>query len=148
MNDTLIAGGHTAPATETWSGDLTGLESRADLDSLEDLHAQRRQLLPEYAALRALHGTFGKWDARRKQMLAAIYVSVRMDAQAKGEKTTEAYLDALARADERYARLIDEGIDGATRFVELDTQMSEVMEKIRNRELAMSTYTAEVRLGR
>lgn len=149
MVDTLIAGGRTAETdAQEWSGELTPLEARAEIDSLEDLQARRRQILPEYAKLRALHGSFGKWDARRKQMLSAIQVSVRMEARQNQEKVTEAYVEQLAHADERYARLVDEGIEGATRYYELETEVSELEEKIRTRELSVMAYTAELRLAR
>lgn len=126
----------------------TALESRADVESLDELHAERRALLPEYAALRVLHGQFGKWDNRRKQMLEAIKVRVRMEREAKGEKCTDAIVDAYAHADEQYAAVIDEGITGAARYVELDIRMSEIEERIRNREVSLLAYNAEARLGR
>lgn len=147
MSDSLIAGGYGSPATD-WSGELTALESRADIDSLEDLHTRRRQLLPEYGALRALHGSNGKWDAKRKQMLEAIKVRVRMDARKREEKVTEAYIDALAHADESYDKMITESIVAATRYFELECEMSEIEERIRSRELAILAYNAEARLSR
>lgn len=154
MTDTILARASSAPlgteasSSASWSGELTALESRADVDSLDDLHARRRQLLPEYASLRALHGSNGKWDARRKQLLEATKVRVRMEAQQRQEKITEAYVDALAHADDRYALVIDEGIAGATRYVELETAVSEIEERIRTREIALLAYNAEVRLAR
>jgi len=155
MADTLIAGGvgyaASSATTDTdavWNGELTAFESRAEIDSLDDLQTRRRQLMPEYAALRALHGSFGKWDARRKQMLSAIQVSVRMEARQREEKVTEAYVEQLAHADDRYAQLVEDGIVGATRYYELETEISEIEEKIRNRELCILAFNAEAKLAR
>jgi hypothetical protein len=149
MPDTILAGGSSPQAdAESWAGELSALESRAEIDSLESLHVQRRQLLPEYAVLRALHGSNGKWDAKRKQMLEAIKVRVRMEAQQRGEKVTEGYIDALAHADDQYASMIDQAIMGATRYVMLDTEVSEIEERIKSREIELLAYSSEVRLAR
>ena len=145
MPDTIIAGGHS-PATD-WAGELTDLEARADIDSLLHLHAERRALLPVYAQLRALHGPNGKWDAKRKQLLEATKIRARMVCQQKQEKVTEGLVDAMAHADEQYVEFIDQGIAGATRYVEMETAISEIEERIRGREFALLAYNAETRLG-
>jgi len=133
---------------DTYNGEVTALEARADTASLEGLHVQRRQLLPEYAALRALHGNNGKWDAKRKQLLEALKVRVRIEAQAKNEKVTEGLVDALAHAQDQYIQFIDEGIVGATRYFEVQTAMDEITEQIEARSAAIFAYSAEARLGR
>lgn len=131
-----------------FDGALTALESRAEIDSLEGLHVERRQLLPEYGVLRALHGPNGKWDAKRKALLEAKKVRARMVCQKNGEKVTEGLIDAMAHADEQYVNFVDQGIVGATRYVELDVAVSEVEERIKGREFALLAYNAEARLGR
>lgn len=135
------------PITD-FDGALSALESRADIASLEGLHAQRRQLLPEYAALRALHGANGKWDNKRKAFLEALKVKHRIEAGKRGEKTTDAYVDALAHGDDGYIAFVDQGIAGAVRYVELDVQISEIEEQIRNREICLLSFNAELRLAR
>lgn len=129
-------------------GDCTALESRAEIASLEGLHHERRVLLPEYAALRALHGPNGKWDNRRKALLEGLKIRARMEAQQRQEKTTEAYIDALAHAEPQYLALIDEGIDGATRYVMLDIAVSEIEERISSRQTELLAYNNELRLAR
>lgn len=129
-----------------YTGEMSALEDRADVASLEGLHAERRKLLPEYAKLRALHGTFGKWDARRKAMLEAMKIKARDEMTRNGEKITDAAVDARGHADDTYIAFIDRGIEDATRYVELETQISEIEERIRNREIALSVYGKEVSL--
>lgn len=148
MTDTIMARDYKAEMARVWEGDLTPLEQRAELDSLEDLHVQRRQLLPEYAVLRALHGPSGKWDARRKAMLSAIKVAIRIDAATRQEKMTEAAIDDAAHADAQYLSVVDQGIVGHTRYIELDTQVSELQERIDNRTSSMYAYGKEAGLGR
>jgi hypothetical protein len=130
----------------TWSGELTALEERSSIESLEHLHAERRKLLPEYAQLRALHGTSGKWDAKRKALLEAMKIKARMEMNSRQEKVTEGAVDALAHADEQYVAFIDRSIEDATRFVVVETEVQEIEELIRNREIALSVYGKEVTL--
>lgn len=146
MSDTLVAGGHRP--IDDWSGELTALESRAETESLEALHVQRRQILPEYAYLRAMHGAGGKWDNKRKALLEAMKIRARDDMTAKGEKITESAVDARGHADDQYVSFIDQGIANATRYVELETEISEIEEKIKGREIALMCYSSETRLGR
>lgn len=141
MPDTIIAGGR-AP---DFDGALTERESRADVTSLEGLHVERRQILREYKTLRALHGPGDKWSHRRKAMLAAIKVRIRMSSPPNG-KWTDAAVDDAAHADEQYIRFVDEGIDSATRYVELDVAMTELAERIDDRKSSMFAYSAEARL--
>lgn len=131
-----------------WAGELTALESRADIDSLEDLHSRRRQILPEYATLRALHGNNGKWDNKRKALLEAMKIRARMLCDAQQKKATDATVDAMAHGDDQYVAFVDEGIVSATRYVELETSVTEIEERIRNREFSILAYNAEARLAR
>lgn len=144
MSDTVTAGGHRP--IDDYEGEATALESRADIASLEGLHAERRQILPEYAALRALHGPANHWDKRRKAMLSAISVRIRMSTPPNG-KWTESAVDDAAHADPQYIRFVDEGIDAATRYFLLDNQMQELNERIDDRRNAMFAYAAEARLA-
>lgn len=129
-----------------WDGALTALEDRSGVESLEHLHAERRLLLPEYSALRALHGPGGKWDNRRKAMLEAMKIRARMELTKDGGKATEAAIDAYGHADPQYVAFVDEGIAGHTRYVELETAITEIEEKIRSREICLSVYGKEISL--
>jgi ferritin len=128
-----------------FDGALSELESRFELDSLLDLQAQRRQLIPEYASLRALHGPNGKWDAKRKALLEATKIRARMVCQQKNEKVTEGLIDAMAHADEQYMQFIEWGIEGATRFVVLENQIADLNERIENRKSSMFLAGQEIK---
>jgi hypothetical protein len=132
----------------TWSGELSALESRAEIDSLEDLHARRRHLLVQLAPLKALHGPFGTWDAKRKQILEALKIRHRVELQAKQEKTTEGLIDALAHADPQYERFLDESTAAKAEYLTLDNELTEIAERIEGRNAALYAYSSEVRLGR
>lgn len=135
-------------ATAEWTGEMTALESRADLDSLTDLQQRRRGLLEQLAPLKALHGYNGVWDAKRKQLLEALKVKHRMQLSAEGTKATEGMIDALAHADDQYAQLLDAAERDKVEFIKLDNELTELEERIRNREFSLLAYNAEARLAR
>jgi hypothetical protein len=129
--------------------ELSALESRAEVDSLGDLHARRRSLMVQLAPLKALYGSFGLWDARRKQLVEALKVKARMDLTTPdGKKPTETQIDAVAHADPQYERFLDDSLDARTQYLNMETELSEIEERIRGRELALMAYSAEVRLSR
>lgn len=127
--------------------EMSALESRAEIDSLGDLHARRRQLMQQLAPLQATYGSFGMWDARRKALLESLKVRARMDLSCE-KKPTEAQIDAAAHADPQYERFLDDSYAAKIEYIHLDTELSEITERIRNRELALMAFTAEVRMAR
>ncbi len=133
----------TAP---DFTGELTDLEERASLASLEGLHAERRQLIEANAKLVALHGSFGLFDNFRKKMLECEKVRMRMELSAKGVKTTETMIDAEAHASEAYARFLDTALEEKIAWLTVSTRLSEIEESIRNREMSMTAYSREISL--
>jgi hypothetical protein len=124
------------------------LDDRAGVESLERLHHHRRTIMVQLAPLKALHGTFGKWDDYRKRMLAAIAVRVRHELEVAGDRATDSIVDALARSDPQYERVLDQGIDGAAQYFRLQVELDEIEERIRSREIGLLAYNSELKLGR
>jgi hypothetical protein len=124
------------------------IEDKAGIESLEQLHSLRRQLLPEYKTLKALHGPFGKWDFRRKARLEAAKIQARIDVSKTGEKYTEAMIDTMGHADAGYIQFIEDGIDGATRYVEVETEMNELAERVESRIAELYAWGKEAGLAR
>lgn len=100
------------------------------------------------APLKALHGPFGKWDARRKQLLSAIEVRVRAQLEATGGKVSAQQVEAQAHADPGYAAVVERGIEEATQYHRLQTELDEVEERVRSREIALMAYNSELKLQR
>ena len=94
---------------------MSGIESRMGLLSVEELLAERDELIREVAPLRAKHGPFGSWGDLRKALLSTIAMGIRADNSTNGVKMTESAVDDMAHADQRYKDFIESGtIEKAT----------------------------------
>lgn len=137
-----------AGSSGSMAGLRTPLEDRADVDPLLVLHEKRRDLLVELAPLKAMHGNFGLYDAKRKALVEAMKVRARMRLQANGGKVTDAIIDAEAHCDEQYTRWLDEQMADKVRFIQLESELDAIAELIRNRELSLQVFNSEVKLAR
>lgn len=133
---------------ESWGGELSALESRAEVDSLEDLQQRRRVLVKENARLFALYGQFGLFDPRRKQFVEAQAIVARQQLEAAGTKTTEKLVEAEAYGSKAYQDFLDRALEDKIQWLTVQTELSEIEEKIKNRETALFLYGQEVRLAR
>jgi hypothetical protein len=123
------------------------VESRAEVESLQALHAEKSALMAEFKMLKPLHGPFGKWDSRRRALRAAIRLQARVTAEAKQMKVNESYLDDLAEGSDAYLALIDEGIAAAVRYTELEHEISIIDDRIQSRQTELLVYNSELRLA-
>lgn len=124
------------------------LENRADIDSLDQLQEQRKTLLIELAPLKAMHGNFGLYDAKRKALVSAMKVKARLLLAEKGAKTTDDIVDAEAHCDKQYTDWLDEAMVDKVRYIQLEDELDAINEQIRNRELTLQVYNGELRLAR
>ncbi len=149
MPDTIIAGGRSAPADEQgWGGELSPLESRAEIDSLEDLHQRRRALIDQNAHLIARYGSFGLNDDFRKSFVETQKVRARMELSKGDAKITEGRIDAEAYGSDAYAKFLDNALHEKVAYLKVQNEIDELNEKIRSRELAILAYNSEIKLGR
>ena len=126
-----------------------GLDDRAGVESLEGLHDERRSLLPRYSELAAKFkgGNSASADTKRKQHRAL--VSKRILADWKGEKEpSEAALERMANGDVEHIAYCEKMEREFTEYVLLDYRITEIQERIRNRETCLNVYNAELRLAR
>lgn len=148
MSDFILAGADVGAVSSLPADEVRAIEGRAEVECLGDLHAQRRQLLDVLAPLKALHGPFGVFDDRRKQLCETLKIRARATLTEQGVKVTEAAVDAHAYADPQYETLLDEAVAARIEYLKLENQLSELNERIRSRELELNVYAAEVRLAR
>lgn len=131
----------------TWTGELSAMEERADTDSLDDLHDRRRKLLTANARLIALHGPFGHYDDHRKRMVEAQKIAARMALTTpEGKKPTEAQIDAEAYGSDAYQTFLDTALSEKIEYLDVQNQIDELNDRIRNREIALSVYGKEISL--
>lgn len=127
---------------------VAALESRAGVDSLEQLHDTRRGLIAMLAPLKALHGHNGLFDDRRKQLLEVCKVRARMELTQDGGKATDNAVEARGYADPQYERFLDTGYDDRIACINLQNEVDEISERIKSREIELMAFSAEVRLQR
>lgn len=137
--------------TDTDTGEVigAGLESRASVEALEALHAERRALLPRFATLAAKFkgGNSASADTKRKQHRAL--VAKRILAGWTGAKElSEAALERMANADVEHIAFCETMEREFTEYVLLEYRITEIQERIRNRETCLNVYNAEIRLSR
>jgi hypothetical protein len=124
----------------------TALESRAGVESLDELHAKRYGIIERLAPLKALHGAFGSADDRRKRVLECCKLRARQRLSEGGGKVTEGMIEAEGYADPEYESLLDEGIAAKIEYILLDNELATVNDRIRSREFELTAYSAETRL--
>jgi hypothetical protein len=133
----------------TWDGELTALEARAEIDSLNDLHQRRRALVEQNAGLIARYGSFGLHDDYRKSFVETQKVRARMElSKEEGVKITEARIDAEAYGSDAYADFLDNALAEKIEYLRVQTMIDEIAERIRSREIALLAYNAELKLAR
>ena len=95
-----------------------------------------------------MHGSFGLYDAKRKALVESMKVKARIRLVESGSKVTDAIVDAEAHCDPVYVAWLDEQLTEKVAFVTLEAELDTINDLIRNRELSMQTYNAELRLAR
>lgn len=139
MTETLVA---RDPAMEQ----MRALESRAEIESLEELQQERRELIDSGARLAARYGPFGLWDNIRKQRSELAKVASRARLTEHGDKVTEAAVEQYAYADDDYRAFLENAEREKIEWVRLDNRITEINERIRNRELSLRAFTVEAGL--
>lgn len=124
------------------------LEERAGVDSLEALQTRRRMIIENNTRLFALYGAFGHYDDHRKHMVEALQVKARMDlsGQQRPKPPTVDEIEATAYGSEDYAKFLDTALAEKVEWLKLSTEITEIEEAIRTREIELRAYTAEIGL--
>jgi hypothetical protein len=125
---------------------MKALESRADIESLEELQQARRELVESGARLAAMFGSWGIFDDVRKQRLELAKVAARSRLKENGETVTDKSVEAAAYADPGYRKVLDDAERDRISWIKWDNKITEINERIRNRELSLRAYTVEAGL--
>lgn len=149
----------------------TDLEGRAGVESLDRLHALRREKIKEFAPLAAKFrgGTGGgsSSDAARKRHRALISKKILIELreafdkgpkQVPSKKTagvmvpavfdepSEAALERMANAHTEHIEFCDNLEKEFAKYVVLENEIDELNERIRSREVELRCYNAEINL--
>ena len=105
--------------------------------------AERHRLVEANKTRAALYGPGNMWDAIRKSRWAVARLRIKGELIKAGEKWSEAGLDALAYADQKYVDwLAWSEEDKAEYEIERDN-IDAITERIRRGALVMKAYTYE-----
>lgn len=131
-------------------GDHTELENRASVESLESLHEERRSLLPRFAELAAKFkgGQSASADTKRKQHRALVAKRLLASLPAEARDPSEAALERMANADVEHIAFCESIAREFTEYVLLEYKITEIQERIRNRETCLNCYNSELKLSR
>lgn len=102
-------------------------------DSVDELLQKLASTEREWADLKALHGTFGKYNDIRKAKLAVTALMLRAGEPPKGAlKWTDDLLDTAAHADSVYRKFVQDAETDAARFYLLDQQRDAIWLKAKS----------------
>lgn len=126
------------------------LEARAGVDSLEELQAERRKLLPRFAELAGKFkgGASASADTKRKQHRALVSKRILASWPDGQKEPSEAALERMANSDIEHLAYVESLERDFTEYVLLEYRITEIAEKIRSRETELLCYNGELRLSR
>lgn len=129
--------------------DRTPLESRAETFSLEALQQRRRDLLDANGRLIALYGSFGHADDFRKQRAELLKVKYRMALTAGRAKPPSVdEVEAAAYGSDEYAQHLDTALAEKIEYLRVQSELDDIAEQIRSREIELLAYNSELKLSR
>jgi hypothetical protein len=102
------------------------IEARCGLIPLEELLAERDELVSQVARLRALYGPGGTFEPLRKIELSKAANLVRAQATMEAKKVTEAYLDEMAHVSEGYTQFIVEATSQRADWIVLEERITAI----------------------
>lgn len=121
------------------------LEGRATVESLEELHQQRRDIIELLAPLELLFGSGGdRWTAARRQHRDGIAKTLL--SENSGKDLAQNRLEMLANGDPRHQRFVEETEAKYPKYMMLKTALSEVEERIESRLAEMRFSVSEMRM--
>ena len=122
------------------------IEARLSIQPIEELHDQRRLLVEKHAALKADHGSFGKWDHKRKTLLAGVKMKLRAQYVANGVKISNDQLDDEAHAHPDYIVFVTDSTLKAAEWIRAENAIQEINELVQRDNLLGRHASQEARL--
>lgn len=121
-------------------------EGKASVESLEELHQQRRDIIELLAPLELLFGSGGdRWTAMRRQHRDGIAKLILDEPGNSGLAANR--LEVLANGDPRHEKFVKDTEAKYPRYMMLKISLTEVEERIESRLAEARFATAEARLA-
>ena len=122
------------------------IEARLGIQNIEELLDERRTLVGKVANLRAMFGSFGTWDSKRKLLLSGIKQKIRAQMVAASAKITEANLDDEAHASPEYGQFILDSTRQRAEWIDLENHVQDINDLIQRDNLLGRHASQEARL--
>ena len=125
---------------------MAEVERRLGVTPIEELLAERSGLVEQVADLRAEHGSFGTFEARRKAELARIAQAIRARYHRDGVKATEGAVDDAAHASPEYYDLVVAATQARANLYRLEARIDAIDQTIQRANAIARYLTSEARL--
>lgn len=131
------------PALRTPQADV---EEKLGVIAVEELLAERDDLVKAAAPLRARHGPGGSYADERKVLLATIAQGLRATAVADGVKLTESACDDASHASEQYAAWITQATNEKAEWMIAENRILSIGDTIRRGDAVIRYLSQELGL--
>src|SRR3990167_3783435 len=131
---------------------MAEVEEAIGIPPVEELLAERQQLVERVAELRARHGSFGTFDALRKSKLATIKMLIRAQAQRDGRKAdngkplTNDQIEDEAHAHPDYTEFVIQATRERADLTKAEGLIANIDATIQRANVVARYATAEVHL--
>lgn len=122
------------------------LEQRIGLMPIEELLAERDELIKQVAPLRAKYGTFGTHEALRKIELAKLKAIIRGQVTQEKKKVSYNEIDDRAHASGQYVDFIIKATNERATWIELENRMESITDTLNRGQVIARFAAAEVYL--
>ena len=126
---------------------LSELEERIGIAGLEELLAERRELVEHVANLRARYGAFGSANDLRKIELSRIAQMLRAQAVRDQVKLTEAAIEEAAHADARYVEFVTTATKERAEWSVLEDRIQAIEDRIQRGNMLGRFAASELHLA-
>jgi uncharacterized protein (DUF1778 family) len=121
---------------------MTDVEQRMQLVPLEELLAERDEIVSQLAHLRALYGSGGTYDSLRRIELSKAQAVVRAQAALEGKKTTESAIEEAAHVSNGYVDFVIQATAERADWILLEARLEGIDFTI-NRGQAVAKFVAQ-----
>ncbi len=138
--------GHVEPKSEKLYTPMGDAETRMQIVPLEELLAERDEIVSQLARLRAVYSNGGTFDALRKIELSKAANLVRAQATLENKRVTESYLDEMAHVADAYVDFIVRATSERADWVRLEERLAGIDFTINRGQAVAKFVTAELGL--